>query len=428
MLFEHIDYLDENFEVQKNAFIGIKDGKIAYIGTEKPQEDFGEVYNGKHGLMMSGFVNAHSHAPMTLLRGYGENLPLDRWLNEKIFPFEDKLTDSAIAASTTLACAEMIRFGTVSFSDMYFFSQTMAKSILDSGIKCNLSRGLTVFSDQDYEQLEAYKDNMDLLKNYQNAGNGRLKIDLCIHGEYTTTPKVVEAIAKHAKSENVNVHIHLSETKKEHEECKQRHGKTPAKYFADLGLFDQPTTAAHCVWVEDEDIELFKKYGVTVVCNPVSNMKLASGFAPIPKMLEKGINIALGTDGCASNNNLNIMQDLYLFALLYKGVTGDPTIVTPKQALSAATLNGFKSQGRMDSGKISVGQKADIIVINTDVPNMYPATDIACNLVYAAQGSDIKLTMVDGKVLYKDGEYLTIDIEKAKAQTQMHTDAILQQL
>ena len=428
MLFEHIDYLDENFEVQKNAFIGIKDGKIAYIGTEKPQEDFGEVYNGKHGLMMSGFVNAHSHAPMTLLRGYGENLPLDRWLNEKIFPFEDKLTDSAIAASTTLACAEMIRFGTVSFSDMYFFSQTMAKSILDSGIKCNLSRGLTVFSDQDYEQLEAYKDNMDLLKNYQNAGNGRLKIDLCIHGEYTTTPKVVEAVAKHAKSENVNVHIHLSETKKEHEECKQRHGKTPAKYFADLGLFDQPTTAAHCVWVEDEDIELFKKYGVTVACNPVSNMKLASGFAPIPKMLEKGINIALGTDGCASNNNLNIMQDLYLFALLYKGVTGDPTVVTPKQALSAATLNGFKSQGRMDSGKIAVGQKADIIVINTDVPNMYPATDIACNLVYAAQGSDIKLTMVDGKVLYKDGEYLTIDIEKAKAQTQMHTDAILQQL
>ena len=428
MLFEHIDYLDENFEVQKNAFIGIKDGKIAYIGTEKPQEDFGEVYNGKHGLMMSGFVNAHSHAPMTLLRGYGENLPLDRWLNEKIFPFEDKLTDSAIAASTTLACAEMIRFGTVSFSDMYFFSQTMAKSILDSGIKCNLSRGLTVFSEQDYEQLEAYKDNMDLLKNYQNAGNGRLKIDLCIHGEYTTTPKVVEAVAKHAKSENVNVHIHLSETKKEHEECKQRHGKTPAKYFADLGLFDQPTTAAHCVWVEDEDIELFKKYGVTVACNPVSNMKLASGFAPIPKMLEKGINIALGTDGCASNNNLNIMQDLYLFALLYKGVTGDPTVVTPKQALSAATLNGFKSQGRMDSGKISVGQKADIIVINTDVPNMYPATDIACNLVYAAQGSDIKLTMVDGKVLYRDGEYLTIDIEKAKAQTQMHTDAILQQL
>ena len=428
MLFEHIDYLDENFEVQKNAFIGIKDGKIAYIGTEKPQEDFGEVYNGKHGLMMSGFVNAHSHAPMTLLRGYGENLPLDRWLNEKIFPFEDKLTDSAIAASTTLACAEMIRFGTVSFSDMYFFSQTMAKSILDSGIKCNLSRGLTVFSDQDYEQLEAYKDNMDLLKNYQNAGNGRLKIDLCIHGEYTTTPKVVEAVAKHAKSENVNVHIHLSETKKEHEECKQRHGKTPAKYFADLGLFDQPTTAAHCVWVEDEDIELFKKYGVTVACNPVSNMKLASGFAPIPKMLEKGINIALGTDGCASNNNLNIMQDLYLFALLYKGVTGDPTVVTHKQALSTATLNGFKSQGRMDSGKIAVDQKADIIVINTDVPNMYPATDIACNLVYAAQGSDIKLTMVDGKVLYRDGEYLTIDIEKAKAQTQMHTDAILQQL
>lgn len=428
MLFEHIDYLDENYNVQKDAFIGIKDGKISYIGKERPEGDWNEVYDGRHGLMVSGFVNAHSHAPMVLLRGYGENLPLDRWLNEKIFPFEDKLTDESISAATTLACAEMIRFGTVSFSDMYFFSQTMAKSILASGMKCNLSRGLTVFSDQDYEQLPAYNDNVDLIKNYQNAGNGRLKIDFCIHGEYTTTPKVVKALADHAKQENVNVHIHLSETQKEHEECKQRHGKTPAQYFADLGLFDQPTTAAHCVWVEDNDIDILKKYGVTVACNPVSNMKLASGFAPIAKMLDKGVNIALGTDGCASNNNLNIMQDLYLFSMLYKGVTGDPTVVTPKQALMAITENGFASQGRLDSGKIKVGQKADIIVLNTDVPYMYPQTDIVCNLVYSAQGNDVKLTMVDGKVLYKDGEYLTIDIERAKAQTQMYTDAILQQL
>ena len=220
----------------------------------------------------------------------------------------------------------------------------------------------------------------------------------------------------------------LSETKKEHEECKARHGMTPAAYFEKLGLFDQPTTAAHCVWIEGEDFDILKRNGVTVACNPVSNMKLASGFAPVPQMLDAKINVALGTDGCASNNNLNIMQDLYLFALLYKGVTGDPTVITPAQALSAATVNGFRAQGRMDCGSIAVGNKADLIVLDTDVPSMYPDIDTACNVVYAAQGSDVKLTMVDGKILYKDGEYTTIDIERAQFDTQKHTKRILEQL
>ena len=276
--------------------------------------------------------------------------------------------------------------------------------------------------------MEAYRDNVDLLKNYHNAGNGRLKIDLCIHGEYTTTPKVVEAVARHAKEAGARVHVHLSETQKEHEECKARHGMTPAAYFESLGLLDQPTLAAHCVWVEDADLDIFKRKDVTVACNPVSNMKLASGFAPVPKMLECGIRIALGTDGCASNNNLNLMQDLYLFGLLYKGVTHDPTVVTPQQALAAATLHGFQAQGREDSGKIAVGQKADLIVLDTDVPWMYPATDVPCNLVFAAQGCDVKLTMVDGEVLYQDGEYRTIDIERAQAETQKYTDAIIKQV
>ncbi len=428
MLFEHIDLLDEQFICQKDKFVGIKDGKIAYIGDSCPEGEWGERYDGRHGLLMPGFVNAHSHAPMVLLRGYAENLPLDRWLNERVFPFEDKLSDDAVYASTMLACAEMLRFGTVSFSEMYFFCQSMARAIVSSGIKCNLSRGLTVFSDRGYKTLDAYRDNLDLLQNFNGMGHGRLKIDLCIHGEYTTTPKVVEEVARHAKDVDARVQVHLSETKKEHEECKQRHGLTPAAYFEKLGLFDQPTTAAHCVWIEGDDFDILKRKDVTVACNPVSNMKLASGFAPIPQLLEAGVNIALGTDGCASNNNLNIMQDIYLFALLYKGVTGDPTVVTPAQALAAATINGFHSQGRMDSGAVRVGSRADLIVLNTDVPSMYPATDVACNIVYAAQGADVKLTMVDGKILYRDGEYTTIDIEKAQFETQKHTTLILKQL
>ena len=428
MLFEHIDYLDEQFQLQKDYFIGVRDGKIAYLGKTRPEGDWGESYAGAHRLLMPGFVNTHSHAPMVLLRGYAENLPLDRWLGEKVFPFEDELSDPAVHAATTLACAEMLRFGTVSFSDMYFFCQSMADAVLETGIKCNLSRGLTVFNDADYENLPAYKDNLDLLRRYHGAGDGRLKIELCIHGEYTTTPKVVAAVAQHAKKANVGIQVHLSETKKEHEECKARHGKTPAAYFESLGLFDQPTTAAHCVWVEPEDLEILRRKNVTVACNPVSNMKLASGFAPIPQMLGKGIRVSLGTDGCASNNNLNIMQDLYLFGLLYKGVTGDPTVITPQQALRAATLSGAQAQGRMDCGTIAVGNRADLIALDTDVPWMYPATDVACNVVYAAQGADVKLTMVDGKVLYCDGEYTTIDIEKVQAETQQHTDAILRKV
>lgn len=428
MLFTHIDLIDEQFRCQKDQFVGIRDDRIAYIGPTQPEGDWGEIYDGRYGLMMSGMVNAHSHAPMVLLRGYGENLPLDRWLNERIFPFEDKLTDEAIYAATTLACAEMLRFGITSFSDMYFFCQTMSRAILESGIKCNLSRGLTVFDGTPYRELAAYKDNCDLLANYHNAGDGRLKIDLCIHGEYTTNPEAVAGVAAHAKESGSRIHIHLSETKKEHEECRARRGMTPAAYFASLGLFDQPTTAAHCVWLDDADFDILARHGVTVACNPVSNMKLASGFANVPHMLECGINVALGTDGCASNNNLNMMQDLYLFALLYKGVSGDPTVVTPAQALAAATVNGYRAQGRDDCGVLKVGNKADLIVLNTDVPYMHPATDPVGNLVYAAQGADVKLTMVDGKVLYQDGEYRTIDVERAMFEVDRATQHIIAQL
>ena len=218
MLFKNISILADDFTVRHGQYVGVRGDQIAYVGQAAPAEDFGEIYEGRGKLLMPGLVNAHSHAPMTLLRGYGENLSLQRWLNERIFPFEDKLSDAAVAPATRLAIAEMLRFGTVSFTDMYFFSQTMADAILETGIKCNLSRGLTVFDDSDYEQTAAYHDNCDLLARYQDAGEGRLKIDLCIHGEYTTTPKVVEAVAKHAAQAGTHVHVHLSETQSEHEE------------------------------------------------------------------------------------------------------------------------------------------------------------------------------------------------------------------
>ena len=428
MLFRNIDLLDEQFRLRRGQYVGVKDGVIDYIGETAPQEDYGEVYDGRHRLLLPGFYNVHSHAPMTLLRGYAENLPLQRWLNERVFPFEDKLSDESAYYGTQLAIAEMLASGTVSFSVMYFFLDGMTKAILESGIKCSLSRGLTVFDDSDYEQTAAYRDNLRLLDEWNGMNGGRLLADLCIHGEYTSTPKVVEAVAAQAKARGARMHIHLSETQAEHEECKQRHGMTPAAYMQARGVFDVPTTAAHCVWLEGEDFDILKNHGVTVACCPASNLKLASGYANVPRMLDMGINVALGTDGAASNNNLNILQDLYLFAVVYKGYYHDSTLITPAQALYAATRAGALSQGREDSGRLAVGCKADLCVIDTDTPQFTPMTDAACNVVYAAQGADVRLTMVDGEVLYRDGEFKTIDIEKAKAEAQRHTDAILRSL
>lgn len=428
MLFRNIDLLDEQFQLKRGQYVGVKDGVIDYIGETAPQEDYGEVYDGRHRLLLPGFYNVHSHAPMTLLRGYAENLPLQRWLNERVFPFEDKLSDESVYYGTQLAIAEMLASGTVSFSDMYFFLDGMTKAILESGIKCSLSRGLTVFDDSDYEQTAAYRDNLRLLDEWNGMNGGRLLADLCIHGEYTSTPKVVEAVAAQAKARGARMHIHLSETQAEHEECKQRHGMTPAAYMQARGVFDVPTTAAHCVWLEGEDFDILKAHGVAVACCPASNLKLASGYANVPRMLDMGINVALGTDGAASNNNLNILQDLYLFAVVYKGYYHDSTLITPAQALYAATRAGALSQGREDSGRLAVGCKADLCVIDTDTPQFTPMTDAACNVVYAAQGADVRLTMVDGEVLYRDGEFKTIDIEKAKSEAQRHTDAILRSL
>lgn len=428
MLFSAIDILDEELNVQKNQYVGVKDGRIAYIGSEKPVEDFGEIYDGGRKLLMPGMYNAHAHSPMTLLRGYAENLPLDRWLNEKVFPFEAKITDVSATSAINLAMAEMLRFGTVSFSDMYYFSEACCEAVLAAGMKTNLCYTVINFSNEPFEKLPAFAECESLVKNFHNTGEGRVKIETCIHAEYTNTPETIREVGAWGKALGLGNQVHVSETKKEQAECLERHGKTPAALFAELGYFDRPTTAAHCVWLSDEDFAILKGHGVSVATNPASNLKLGSGFADIPKMLDFDINVALGTDSVASNNSLNMFKEMYLLALLHKGTTNDPTVLTPKQALAIATRNGAKAQQREDCGVIRVGNRADLVVLDVDVPWMKPVSDLLTNIVYSAQGSDVCLTMVDGKVLYKDGEYPTIDVEKAAFETQAARDAIVASL
>lgn len=258
------------------------------------------------------------------------------------------------------------------------------------------------------------------------ACDGRIRVDYNLHAEYTTGPHIVEQVAEHAKEHGLGIHVHVSETNSEHEECKQRHGGlTPVQYFEKLGVFDVPVAAAHCVWVEDEDIAILASHGATVAANPVSNMKLGSGFAPVGKMLEAGVNVALGTDGTASNNNYDMMQDLYVFALMAKGSTLDPCCVTPAQALYCATRAGALAQGRADCGCIAEGMKADLAILDVEGPSWCPGTDRANDFVYAGHGSDVVFTMVDGRVLYKDGSWLSLDMERIRFEVSKRAASII---
>ncbi len=415
MLFYDITILDENLEVKEHQYVLTEGAKITYIGNTCPETDE-ERYNGKNKLLMTGFFNLHSHTPMTFMRGYGENLSLDDWLNKKIFPYEDKLTSEDIYVGTLLGIAEMLRFGIVSTSDMYYFCEDMLKAFLEVGVKCNLSRGITCFSDASYHDLPAYEENKILVRDYHNKNNGQIKIDFSIHGEYTNTERTIREISEHAKSEGLPIHIHVSETEKEHQECMARHnGMTPIEYFNHLGVLDSPVLAAHCVHLSSNDFAIMKEKGVSVASCPASNLKLASGICDVKTLFDYGINVGIGTDSVASNNSLNMLEEIKLFALLQKVRANDPAIITPKEAIYAATKAGAIAQGRLDTGTLKVGNRADLIVLDMDAPYWKPVHNLTNNLVYSAAGTDVCLTMVDGKVLYQDGNYPTLDIEKLTA-------------
>ncbi|MCQ2559325.1 MAG: amidohydrolase [Clostridia bacterium] len=429
MLFKNINFLDENFHVQENQFVGIKDRKIAYIGSERPAENYGEEYDGKGKILLPGFYNAHSHSPMTLLRGYGENLSLADWLNTRIFPFEDKLNGHDVYYATLLAAAEMLRFGIVSTSDMYYFCQDMSEALLLSGVKCNLSRGTTCFDDSNYWDLAAAKETQAVFEQYHRAGDGRILIDVSLHAEYTSNPQIARNISEHCQKLGAIMHIHLSETQSEVQQCKERHqGLTPPQYFAQIGLLDNPVLAAHCVWLEGDDFDLLAEKKASIATCPKSNLKLASGIADIVKIKQKGINLALGTDSVASNNNLNMLEEMKLFALLHKGSQQDPTLITPQEAWQAATLAGAKAQGRDNCGLIKLGYQADLQVWEVSAPYWQPVHNLLNNSLYSACGTDVVLTMVDGQVLYQNGEYKTIDLEKVYFEVEKSRQRILSEL
>ena len=428
MLFRNISLLDENFSLCQDMYLATKDDRIVYIGKTKPSGDFGREYDGKNRLLTPGFYNAHAHSPMALMRGYGENLALQDWLNTRIFPFEDKLSGNAVYWATMLCMAESIRFGIVSSSDMYYFTEDMVRAVLDSGAKNNISRAISNPFGTPVSELPSIREMRESVR-FNGLGNGRIKIDASLHAEYTSDEATARAVADFAKEENLNMHVHVSETKLEHEECKERReGRTPVRYLNDCGIFDTPSIAAHCVWIEGEDYDILKEKGVTVATNPVSNLKLASGICDVSALLKKGINVAIGTDSVASNNSLSFLEEIKTMALVAKVKHMDPTLITPSQALYAATRGGALAQGRDDCGVLKEGMKADILAFRTDTPEMNPVHDMTNNMVYSASDGDIAMTMIDGEVLYEDGEFTKLDTERICFEAGKATEGILKEL
>ena len=419
ILFENCDLLlrgEDGGYSTLHGFLGVRGDTIDYIGTEKPTGEYEEHKSMEHKLLMTGLINCHNHSPMVLLRGVGSGLPLREWLFDKVFPIEDRLVPEDIAAGSRLAILEMLASGTTSFSDMYFFPEETVWAVEEAGIKANLNRCVQCFDEnQTVEQNTQIPESLALFEKYHGAADGRIHIDFSIHAEYTCKSHIVKAYSDLCREKGGRMHIHLAETAREQRECIERYGKTPTEWFESLGTFDSPTAAAHCVAVTERDMDILKAHGVSVIHNPTSNLKLGSGFAPIRQMMDKGINVTLGTDGTASNNNLNMFEEMHLAEIMHDGYHNDPTLISTQEVLDMATVNGAKLQGRDDTGVLAVGKKADIIAIDLSKPHLYPNFDTPALLTCSAQAGDVCMTMVDGNILYENGEFKTLDENKVRA-------------
>src|SRR5699024_9641080 len=300
--------------------------------------------------------------------------------------------------------------GTTAFCDMYFFMDQVGKGLDEIGMRGVLTRGLI---EEEGKNKEKLMDTKNLYENWNGKGNGRIKVMVAPHAPYTCSPKFLKEIMDLAKELNTGIHIHLSETQKELEDSLKQWGKSPIKHVYDLGLFEFPTVAAHCVHIDDEDINILKSNNVSPVNNPSSNLKLASGFAPIDNMLRKGVNVALGTDGSSSNNNLNMFEEIHIASIVNKAVNKDAVSVPAIRALEMATINGAKALGwDREIGSIEIGKKADLILIDMDKPHLYPLHNVISALAYSVQGSDVDTVIVDGEILMENREMKTVDMEK----------------
>jgi 5-methylthioadenosine/S-adenosylhomocysteine deaminase len=409
-------------EGNKTCNVYISDGKIASI-TKTPEGFSPEktIY-GSGKLLMPGFVNSHTHASMTLLRNCADDLLFNEWLFGRIFPLESKLTDDDCYWGIMLAIMEMLRSGTTTFIDMYDFMDALGKAVDESGIRAVLSRGLTGDPSDSNVGEKKLRIALEAIDNW--TGYDNLSFMIAPHAPYTCDDGFQREIAAEANKRELLIHTHLSESLTEIETIFEKYALSPIELFDKTGLLNDRTLAAHCVHVTDSDIALMAKRGVKVATNPVSNLKLANGVAPVLKMLDAGITVALGTDGAASNNSLNMFKELTVLTLIHKGINHDATAISAAEGFKIATKNGALAMGRDDIGEIIPGNVADLVILDLDRPNMTPLNDPVAALAYSTNGSEVETVMVGGRILMENREFLTIDAEKVTAQTKKISERI----
>lgn len=406
--------LKNGFEIQSGE-VWVFDHFIGYVG--EPMQNsikWDREINLAGNLIMPGFKNAHTHSAMTFLRSYADDLPLDKWLNEKVFPMEAKLTEEHIYTFSKIALLEYLSSGVTSNFDMYINPEPVIQASIDCGFRTVMVSGLNNFTQSVNEIDECYKK--------YNGFNNLISYVLGFHAEYTCSKELLEGVADLAKKHQAPVYCHNSETEKEVNECINRYGTTPTVFLDRLGIFDYGGGGYHCVHMTPDDISVFFKRGLSIVTNPGSNSKLASGIAPINTYLDKDINIALGTDGPASNNALDMFREMYLTTVLAKLREKDAAVVDANEVLKMATLNGAKAMGLYDCTTLERGKLADLIVIDLNQPNMHPINNITKNLVYSGSKSNIALTMINGKILYENGAY---NIGEAPEQIYREAESLL---
>mgnify|MGYP000996292240 FL=1 len=421
LLLKNIELLDTpNGEAN---VIAVEDGKISYIGKDLPDSFAAdEVIDGKGMLATAGMVNTHGHVSMTLLRSYADDMALMDWLENKIWPIEAKMNAKDIYWGAMLGIAEMLKSGTTCFADMYCFMDDVARAVAETGIRANLSRGLIGLAPDKDDKLA---ENTQLVKDWQGYDNGRIRITYGPHAPYTCPVEYLQKVIEAAQTNNAEIQMHLCETKGEVENCIKEHGVTPIKLMDQLGMFEQGTIAAHCVYLTEDDMDIMAAKNVRVAHNPQSNLKLASGIAPVASMLEKGICVGLGTDGVSSNNNLDMLEECRAAAMLHKTTTLNPLAVPAAQAWDMATVNGAKVLGFVELGKLSVGQQADIVLWNMHKPYWYPRHNKLSLLVYAANSSDADTVIVNGKVVLQNGSMTLFDEEKIYAEANLRAQKLL---
>ena len=399
----------QNGEIQEHKNIAIIDTRIADFPTNAAEFTYDEVLEGNQYLALPGFVNTHTHVAMTMFRSYADDMQLMDWLQKKIWPAEEKLTGDIVYWGSLLAIGEMLRGGTTAFSDMYFFMDDVAKAVEETGIRAVLARGLAGVSPNGSAALE---ENTALYKKWHGQADGRIEVMFGPHAPYTCPPDYIKKVVTAAQAVGAEIHIHLAETKGEVNQCIKEYGKTPIALMNDLGVFDGGCLAAHCVWITEEDMKIMAAKHVRVAHNPGSNLKLASGIAPVQQMLEHGITVGLGTDGASSNNNLDMVEEMHLAALIHKAKRLDPLVIPARTAVDMLTVNGAKALGYSDIGELKIGYRADITLIDRSGLHWYPQNDMVSLLAYAANSFDVDTALVNGKIVLRNKKLLTIDEER----------------